>query len=197
MKKLYGEARGLLIELIQRKNTNLADILASKFEGLNNHDIMRLQEIISHLVTSGYLKIPFWNDYIPDTAYLTDQGQQYLELETEEQRAASNKGNVYNIRTLNAQGGNLILGNANNTTQTIDNSIHDIEVDIEKMGGEDKEELKLLLSEAKSIAEYITKNKTIPQQAGFFQRVSRHLEKHGWFYGAIVQLIGSAAINLL
>lgn len=198
MKILFGEARDLLIELIQNKDGDLADILAAKFDGLKYNEDTRLRGVITHLIDAGYLNDVFWASDVPYMANLTYEGEHYLELEEQElQTSANHKGNTYSIQTLNAQGSNLILGDAHNTTQTIDNSIHDIEIDIEKKGGEDKEELTLLLSEAKSIAEYITKNKTIPQQTGFFQRVSNHLEKHGWFYGAVVQLIGSTAISLL
>lgn len=28
-------------------------------------------------------------------------------------------------------------------------------------------------------------------------RISNHLEKHGWFYGAVAQLIGNAAMTAM
>jgi len=37
----------------------------------------------------------------------------------------------------------------------------------------------------------------IPKNKGLFSRLSAHLEKHGWFYGEVVGLIGAAALQLL
>lgn len=34
-------------------------------------------------------------------------------------------------------------------------------------------------------------------QKKLYQRISDHMEKYGWFYGAVVQLLGTAALGLV
>ena len=93
--------------------------------------------------------------------------------------------------------GNLVFGNVSDSMLTVDNSIHKIEQAIEENGGTDKEELYKILNDVKELIENIQTSRTIPKQKKLFARISDHMEKHGWFYGAIVQLLGTAAINLL
>jgi uncharacterized protein YozE (UPF0346 family) len=54
-----------------------------------------------------------------------------------------------------------------------------------------------ILNDVKELIENIQTSRTIPKQKKLFERISDHMEKHGWFYGAVVQLLGTAAINLL
>ena len=93
--------------------------------------------------------------------------------------------------------GNLIFGNVSDSTLTVDNSIHQIEQAIDEKGGEDKEELHELLNEVKELIENIEASRSIPKQKKLYQRISDHMEKHGWFYGAVVQLLGTAALGLV
>ena len=93
--------------------------------------------------------------------------------------------------------GNMVFGNVSGSTLTVDNSIHQIEQAIEEHGGEDKEELYDLLEEVKELISNIEVSRTIPKQKKLFERISDHLEKHGWFYGAVVQLLGTAAFNMI
>ena len=79
----------------------------------------------------------------------------------------------------------------------MDNSIHQIEQAIDEKGGEDKEELHELLDEVKELIENIQLSRAIPKQKKLFEKISNHMEKHGWFYGAVVQLLGTAALGLL
>lgn len=197
---LSGEARALLVELIDKKDSDLASLLAAKFEGLCFNEDTRFRSTIKYLIDSGYLNIPRngWADNVPYIASLTYEGEHYLELEKDElSKKVIPQGNTYNIHTLSAPGSNLILGNSASVTQNIDKSVHAIKVEIEKKGGEDKEDLYRLLAEAKGIAERITQKGSLPEKLGYFQRASNYFEKHGWFYSAIVQLIGSAIITLL
>ena len=90
-----------------------------------------------------------------------------------------------------------MFGNVSDSMLTVDNSIHKIEQAIEENGGTDKEELYKILNDVKELIENIQTSRTIPKQKKLFARISDHMEKHGWFYGAIVQLLGTAAINLL
>ena len=64
-------------------------------------------------------------------------------------------------------------------------------------GGEDKEELHELLDEVKELIENIQSSRAIPKQKKLFEKISNHMEKHGWFYGAVVQLLGTAALGLI
>ena len=92
MKLLKGEARDLLIELIENKDSNLASLLAAKFEGLNFAEDNHLRTIIKYLIDNGYLLIPKngWADNVPYFAQLTYEGSNYLKLEEEDlQRAAA------------------------------------------------------------------------------------------------------------
>lgn len=93
--------------------------------------------------------------------------------------------------------GNLVFGNVSGSTLTVDNSIHQIEQAIDEKGGEDKEELHELLGEIKELIENIQSSRVIPKQKRLFEKISNHMEKHGWFYGAVVQLLGTAALGLL
>lgn len=93
--------------------------------------------------------------------------------------------------------GNLVFGNVSGSTLTVDNSIHQIEQVIDEKGGEDKEELHELLDEVKELIENIQSSRSIPKQKRLFEKISNHMEKHGWFYGAVVQLLGTAALNLI
>ena len=93
--------------------------------------------------------------------------------------------------------GNLIFGNVSGSTLTVDNSIHQIEQAIDEKGGEDKEDLHELLDEVKELIENMETSRSIPKQKKLYQRISDHMEKHGWFYGAVVQLLGTAALTLV
>ena len=93
--------------------------------------------------------------------------------------------------------GNLIFGNVSGSTLTVDNSIHQIEQAIDEKGGEDKEELHELLDEVKELIENIQSSRTIPKQRKLFQKISGHIDKHGWFYGAVLQLLGTATFSLI
>lgn len=72
-----------------------------------------------------------------------------------------------------------------------------IEDEINEKGGEDSEKLKELLDEVKELIENMQESRHIPKNKSLFERLSNHLEKHGWFYGEVVGLIGAAAMQLL
>ena len=93
--------------------------------------------------------------------------------------------------------GNLVFGNVSGSTLTVDNSIHPIEQAIDEKGGEDKEKLHELLDEVKELIENIQSSRAIPKQKKLFEKISNHMEKHGWFYGAVVQLLGTATLGML
>lgn len=128
--------------------------------------------------------------------YFEDK-EKFIEEQKRKELGKTTNGNVYNIGSINADGSNVVLGNVFDTTFNIDNSITNIENQIEKDGGEDKEILKELLAEAKEIIEEIQETRRIPKRKGFFDKLSNHLEKHGWFYGAIIGLVGQAGLALV
>lgn len=104
---------------------------------------------------------------------------------------------VFNIGTFNAQGANVVFGDVVNSSLYINNSVNKIKEMIEEKGGEDKVELLSILSEVKEIAEQMASSGAIKEKHSLKERISKHLEKHGWFYGEIVGLLGTVAITVL
>lgn len=127
---------------------------------------------------------------------LTPQGIKYFELKEaalqrqEEEKKQMSVGNITNY-------GNIVFGNVSNSTLSVDNSIHEIERMIDEHGGEDKAELFELLEEVKELIENMQTSRNIPKQKKLFQRLNDHIVRHGWFYGAVVQLLGTAALTML
>lgn len=105
--------------------------------------------------------------------------------------------NGVNIGSIHATGSNIIIGDAVNSTFSVDNSITRIQKQIEEHGGEDKEELNELLEEVKELLENIQESRYIPKDKNLFSKLSDHLEKHGWFYGEVVGLLGGTALKML
>lgn len=120
-----------------------------------------------------------------------------IQVEEKEKYLRNLQTATYNIGQINTDGGIVTLGNVVNSTQSIDNSIKHIESQIEEKGGADKEELYSTLDEAKGIINEIYQTKEIKAHQSFVQKLSSHLSKHGWFYGAIITLLGTALIAVL
>ena len=102
-----------------------------------------------------------------------------------------------NIQNLTATGSNINFGTITNSTLTAENIISNLEKQIEEQGGEDKVELNDLLEDIKELCESIKANNSLPKRTNLMTKISKHLEKHGWFYGAVVQLLGTAAMNAM
>ena len=113
------------------------------------------------------------------------------------EKAKSEKEKQFNIGSIIANGSNLVLGDVINSALSIDNSTSRIEQEIEEKGGEEKEELRELLEEVKELIENMQDSRHIPKKKGLFSKLSNHLEKHGWFYGEVVGLLGSAVMQML
>ena len=126
---------------------------------------------------------------------IAPQGLTYFEdkIQAEEKERIMQKSSI-NIGSIVATGSNLILGDAVNSNLSIDNSMQRIEDEINEKGGEDSEKLKELLDEVKELIENMQESRHIPKNKSLFERLSNHLEKHGWFYGEVVGLIGAAAM---
>lgn len=128
---------------------------------------------------------------------LTPQGITYFEDKKKaEEREKTMKPSI-NIGSITATGSNFVLGDVVNSTLSVDNSMARIENEIEEKGGEDKQELKEILDEVKELIENMQESRHIPKNKGLFARLANHLEKHGWFYGEVIGLIGAAALQLL
>lgn len=101
------------------------------------------------------------------------------------------------IGSIYAPGGVVNFGSISASPISIDNSIYEIEKQIEELGGEDKAELTAFLEETKTMVEEYINAKQITPKPGFLERLNNHVVKHGWFYGAILQLVGTAALNII
>lgn len=130
-------------------------------------------------------------------ATLTPQGITYFEDKKVAQEKEKAMRSPINIGSITATGSNIVIGDVINSSFSIDNSLDRLEQEIEEKGGEDKEELKDILEEAKELIENMQDSRHIPKNKGLFSRLSNHLEKHGWFYGEIIGLIGATALQLL
>lgn len=109
------------------------------------------------------------------------------------QKESEDKMSVGNITNY----GNIVFGDVSGSTLTVDNSIHEIERMIDECGGEDKEDLIDILDDVKELLDNIESTRSIPKQKKLFQRITDHLAKHGWFYGAIIQLLGTEVIKMI
>lgn len=129
---------------------------------------------------------------------LTPQGITYFaDKEKAIEKDAATQKASFNIGSITANGSNLVLGNAVNSSFSVDNSMTRLEQEIEEKGGDDKEELKELLDEVKELIENMQGSRHIPQNKGLFSKLTNHLGKHSWFYSEVVGLIGAAAMQLL
>ena len=93
--------------------------------------------------------------------------------------------------------GNVIFGDVSNSQLSVDNSIHELASSIDERGGEDADALHEILDEIKELIENIEASRSIPKQKRLAQRITDHASKHGWFYGAVLQLLGTVALNLI
>lgn len=54
-----------------------------------------------------------------------------------------------------------------------------------------------MLDEVKELIENIQSSRAIPKQRKLFEKISNHIQKHGWFYGAVIQLMGTAIMGMI
>lgn len=197
--KLPSNSRNLLKEILEADEP--VEMLEQRFKNCINKEDSELRAVIRELIDNGLIEV-HWSDDTPDYIEINNSGRTYFEREIEyEKMQKQSNGITYNIGTVNATGSNVIFGDSNNSTFNIDNSIKEfekkIERDIDKLGGDDKEDLKELFEEAKELIENIKSTRQVPKNKGFFKRLNEHVVKHGWFYGAILQLLGTEALALL
>lgn len=196
--ELVESERDLLQELIKNEidDGNMTEYVQGRLED-DSKDIFRgiLEKLYSNGLVSFLLE--------DDTAYdvqLTQAGRTFFEREkryNEKIKALANT--IYNIKNIQANQSNLVLGDVVNSTLNIDNTISQIEkkIDEECKTEDEKTELKALLIETQEIIESIKESRHIEKRKSFMERISKHLEKHGWFYGEIVGLLGQAMLTML
>ena len=191
--ELPNNAKELLEELIKREmeNGQLDELLREKLEEDKTDKIVR--GIIGTLKYNGLLNV-HWADDTVYYAELTNVGRTYFEREKKymEQIEKLSKPSV-SIGSLNNTG-IFNMGNITDSNITIDNSVSQIEKEIEEKGNEDKEELKQILEEVKDYIDNINTTKNIPKNTGLFKRIGHHLNKHQWFYSQVVGLLGQTLL---
>jgi hypothetical protein len=195
-KKLPTNSKKLLDEILEAENPT--QLLCKRVESVSDKEDEELRSILRELMKDGYIHISGWADDVPIYVEINNSARVYNEnLADYEKQLKFNKRVIYNIGTINNQSGVLAIGDISNSTISIDNSVQRIESEIEKNGGEDKEALSSLLLEVKELIDNINVTRQITKNSSFFKRLSSHLEKHGWFYGEIVGLIGVTILQLL
>lgn len=192
--ELVNSEKDLLRNIIKidKENGNITDFLKEKIDA-DKKEIYR--GIIGTLNSNGLIKVG-WAD---DTVYyadLTPAGRSYFEREKKFYKKLSSK-NIYN--NINATGSTVFIGDVISSNINIDNSVSKIEQKIEEKcdNEDDKQELKKILEETKEIIENIQNSKHIDKRKGFFQKLTDHFAKHGWFYAEVVNLLGQATLKSL
>lgn len=191
--ELPNNAKELLEQLIKSETENgeIDQLLRDKIEQDKTDKVER--GIIGTLKYNGLLNV----DWAGETVYnaeLTNEGRTYFEREKRymEQIERMSKpsvsiGNLTNTGFLN-------MGNVTDSNIVINNSVEQLEKEIEEKGNEDKEELKQILEEVKDYIENINVTKNISKNTGLFKRIGKHFNKHQWFYSQVVGILGQALL---
>lgn len=191
--ELPNNAKKLLEELInaELENKEIDELLRYKIEEDKTDKIMR--GIVKTLTENGLIKVTWASDTVY-YAELTNAGRTYFEREKryKEQIEKLNKPLV-NIENL-TNTGFLNMGNITDSSIVINNSIEQLEKDIDERGNEDKEELKQILEEVKDYIDNINTTKNISKNKGLFKRIGNHLNKHQWFYSQVIALLGQTLL---
>ena len=152
---------------------------------------VELEKLIQYGMIGGLLSFDNGGmlDLLPPAiSYFSDK-EAALKRQAEAQKQIA--GSVYNNY------GNMIFGDVSNSELSVDNSINELSHAIDEMGGEDATVLHETLDEIKELIENIETSRSIPKQKRLAQKITDHASKHGWFYGAVLQLLGTAAFNMI
>lgn len=188
--ELTEQAKELLKEILEEdKNKNdIGNFLSNK---IKEDELNR--GMIGKLEREGLLRIS-WASGTTYYAELTYEGRTYFEREKkymekiEKMRKPSvSIGNLTNTGFLN-------MGNITDSSVVINNSVEQLEKEIEENGQEDKEELRQILNEVRDYIDNINATKSIQKNTGLFKRIGNHLEKHQWFYSQIVGILGQTLL---
>lgn len=153
--------------------------------------------ILAQLKEKGFIDYGLGGNYELYALKIKNEGKTYFErrksfLNNMQQQTTTTAASVYNIT-----GSNVVFGNAINSTMSIDNSIHEIEKLIDEQGGKEASELKELLAEVKDVIDNMKDAGKVIKNTGLFKRLNQHIQNHGWFYGAVIQLLGQAALMVM
>jgi len=187
--KLPSNARKLLKEIILCSGDR-SEMIKNKFESAEQ-DEDELTGILKQLKDIGFINI-FWADDIPYDVKLEYLGKTYFEtaksIKKTERVIEPRIGSVYT--------GNMVVGDVINSSLSNSTNITFIENRIDAEGGEDKEELRELLKEAKEAIENFQESGEIKENENFSKKARRHLEKYPWFYSGLMNLMGTAAMKI-
>ncbi|MDE5581603.1 MAG: hypothetical protein K2I95_09320 [Treponemataceae bacterium] len=193
MDKVSEKVLKILLELHQKEENYKLKVGYDSFPNEYHNGLMQIFENLQYYGMifnyAPFLRGTFIINLSPTAlTYFEDKEKaQKIEMEKQMQQNIS-------IHSFTATGSNINFGTIVDSTVTAQNIVSEIERKIEEQGGEDKAELKILFDEVKELCETIKANMPLPKRANLMNRISNHLEKHGWFYGAVAQLIGNAAM---
>ena len=191
--ELPDNAKELLEELIKGEieKGEIDELLRNKIKDDITDKIVR--GIIGTLRHNGLLNVS-WADDTVYYAELTNAGRTYFEREKKYMEQIEKAGkpsiNIDNITNT----GFLNMGSIIDSSIIINNSVEQIEKEIEKKGNEDKEELRQILQEVKDYIDNINITKNVAKNTGLFKRIGNHLNKHQWFYSQIIGLLGQTLL---
>lgn len=195
--ELADNEKELLKEIIEteKNDGNISEFLANKVKE-DEKDIIR--GIIGVLKSNGLINVSWASDTVYNVI-LTQPGRTYFEREEKHfKRMKESANKTYNSGNIYADGSNVVIGDAINSSLNMDNSYTRIENRIDhECDQEDKIEIKELLEEAKEIIDNMKKNGSIGQRKSFFRKLTDHACKYGWLYAEIVNLIGTAVIRII
>ena len=171
---LVNDEEKLLTDIIKidNRNDNITEFLQEK---IRNDQKNIFRGMIGTLKNNGLIN-GLWASNTIWNVSVTQAGRSYFERKELYNKNALNNNSTYINST-------VFTGNITNSTINIDNKISNIQKQInEKCNDEyEKQELLELIEETKK----------------FFNKISNHLSKNGWFYAEIVNLLGQTAIKLL
>lgn len=145
----------------------------------------QLKDLCAKLKYAGYLASQ--TVYMSGISVtLTPEGLSYFEKENE--YIQRNSGNFINNGIIN-------YGDITNSSFNFDNSYTQIEKMIEEQAPEESEILKDLLNDVKEYIDNIIETQAIVKNKKLFSRIGDHFVKHQWFYGSVVNLIGTAVLQ--
>lgn len=191
--ELPDNAKELLEELIKREieKGEIDELLRNKIKDDITDKIVR--GIIGTLRHNGLLNVS-WADDTVYYAELTNAGRTYFEREKKYmeqiEKVSKPSINIDNITNT----GFLNMGSIIDSSIIINNSVEQIEKEIEKKGNEDKEELRQILQEVKDYIDNINITKNVAKNTELFKRIGNHLNKHQWFYSQIIGLLGQSLL---
>ena len=185
--KLPSNARKLLKEIILCSGDR-SEMIKNKFESAEQDE---LTGILGQLHGKGFINI-FWADDIPYFVTLKNLGKTYFETA----KPHSNTERIGETKINSVFAGNMVVGDVINSSLSNSINITFIENRIDAEGGEDKEELRELLKEAKEAIENFQKSGEIKENKSFSKKARKHLEKYPWFYSGLMNLMGTAAMKI-